>query len=181
VREYSLKFNSLSRYAPNVVSTMEDRVHRYVDRLDSYLVRDCTISSLNKDMAIARLQAFAQKLEDQRQRRRAQESERGQSKRAKSTGLFTQSQGEFKPRFSNRPPRPSFSYSTASAPPRGSRGDQFGQRGESQSSRTAGHQEQGIMSQSGPPRQLCRQCGKNHLGTCRFGTDACFWLVHRDT
>ena len=87
VREYSLQFNSLSRYAPNVVSTMEDRVHRYVDRLDLYLVRDCTIASLNKDMDIARMQAFAQKLEDQRQRRRAQELERGQSKRAKSSGV----------------------------------------------------------------------------------------------
>ncbi|XP_049351862.1 uncharacterized protein LOC125816315 [Solanum verrucosum] len=154
---------------------MEDIVHRYVDILDSYLVRDCTIASLNKDMDIARMQAFAQKLEDQRQRRRAQESERGQSKKAKSTGQFTQSQGEFEPRFFNRPPRPSFSYSTASAPPRGSRGDQFGQRGESQSSRTAGHHEQGIMSQSRRPRQLCIQCGKNHLGIYRFGTDACFW------
>ena len=36
VREYSLKFNLVARYAPNVVATMEDRVHRYVDRLDPY-------------------------------------------------------------------------------------------------------------------------------------------------
>uniref|UniRef100_M1D9Y6 Gag-pol polyprotein n=1 Tax=Solanum tuberosum TaxID=4113 RepID=M1D9Y6_SOLTU len=64
-------------YAPNVVATMEVRVHRYVDRLDSYLVRDCTIASLNKDIDIARMQTFAQKLEDQKQRRRAQETERG--------------------------------------------------------------------------------------------------------
>ena len=177
VREYSLQFNSLSRYAPNVVATMEDRVHRYVDRLDSYLVRDCTIASLNKDMDIARMQAFAQKLEDQKQRRRAQESERGQSKRAKSTGQFSQSQGEFKPRFSNRPPRPSFSYSTASAPPRfqGARGNQFGQRGESQGSRNAGQQAYGGTRQSVPPRQPCKQCGRYHLGTCRFGTDVCYW------
>ena len=117
VREYSLKFNSLARYAPNVVATMGDRVHRYVDSLDSYLVRDCTIASLNKDMDIARMQAFAQKLEDQRQRRRTQESETGHSKRARSMGQFTPSQGEFRPRFFNRPPRPSSSYSTVSAPP----------------------------------------------------------------
>ena len=128
VREYSLKFNSLARYAPNVVATMEDRVHRYVDRLDSYLVRDCTIASLNKDMDIARMQAFAQKLEDQRQRRRTQELETGHSKRAKSMGQFTPSQGEFRPQFFNIPPRPSSSYSTASAPPQFQefRGNQFG-------------------------------------------------------
>ena len=64
VREYSLRFNSLSRYAPNVIVTMDDRVHRYVDGLDPYLVRDCTIAALNKDMDIARIQAFAQKMED---------------------------------------------------------------------------------------------------------------------
>uniref|UniRef100_M1DZB7 Uncharacterized protein n=1 Tax=Solanum tuberosum TaxID=4113 RepID=M1DZB7_SOLTU len=78
---------------------MGDRVHRYVDRLDSYLVRDSTIVSLNKDMDIARMQAFAQKFEDQRQRRRTQESETGHSKRARSMGQFTPSQGEFRPRF----------------------------------------------------------------------------------
>ena len=93
MREYSLKFNSLARYALNVVATMGDRVHRYVDRLDSYLVRDCTIVSLNKDMDIARMQAFAQKFEDQRQRRRTQESETGHSKRSRSMGQFTPSQG----------------------------------------------------------------------------------------
>ena len=85
VREYSLQFNSLARYAPNVVATMKDRVHRYVDRLDPYLVRDCTNAALNKDMDIARIQAFAQKMEDQRQRR-TQELERRHSKRARSMG-----------------------------------------------------------------------------------------------
>ena len=64
VREYSLRFNSLLRNAPNVVATMDDRVHQYVDRLDPYLVRDYTIAALNKDMDIARIQAFAQKMED---------------------------------------------------------------------------------------------------------------------
>ncbi|KAH0661672.1 hypothetical protein KY284_026603 [Solanum tuberosum] len=177
VREYSLKFNSLARYAPNVVATIEDRVHRYVDKIDSYLVRDCTIASLNKDMDIARMQAFAQKLEDQRQRRRTQESETGHSKKARSMGQFTPSQGEFRPRFYNRPPRPSASYSTASPQPQfqESRGNQFEQRGESQGSRTAGYQEQGSMSQSRPPRQSSKQCGRNHLGACRFGTNVCFW------
>ncbi|KAF3613055.1 hypothetical protein FXO38_36463 [Capsicum annuum] len=88
MREYSLQFNSLSRYAPNVVATMDERVHQYMDRLDPYLVRDYTIAALNKDMDIARIQAFTQKMEDQRQRRRTQELERGYSKRARSTGQF---------------------------------------------------------------------------------------------
>ena len=49
VRKYSLKFNSLSRYAPST----EDRVHLFVDRLDSCLVRECTIALFDKDMDIA--------------------------------------------------------------------------------------------------------------------------------
>ncbi|PHT71498.1 hypothetical protein T459_26602 [Capsicum annuum] len=67
-------------------ATMDDRVHQYVDRLDPYLVRDFTIAALNKDMDIARIQAFAQKMEDQRQTRRTQELEKEYSKRARSTG-----------------------------------------------------------------------------------------------
>ena len=105
LREYSIKFSTLGRYAPYVVATMEDRVHRYMDRLDLYLVRECTNSSLTKDMDIARMQAFEQKLEDQR-KRRTQESKTGHSKRARSMGQFTPSKGEFKPVFYNRPPRP---------------------------------------------------------------------------
>ncbi|KAH0693041.1 hypothetical protein KY285_020138 [Solanum tuberosum] len=162
VREYRLQFNSLSRYAPNVVATMKDRVHQYVDRLDSYLVRDCTIASLNKDMDIARMQAFEHKLEDQKQRRRAQETERGQSKRARSIGQA----------------RPSFPYSTASAPPhfRGPRSNQFRQKSESQGSQTTRYPEKGSKTQSIPPRQPCKQCGMIHLGICRIGTDACYYM-----
>ena len=156
---------------------MDDRVHQYVDGLDPYLVRDCTIAALNKDMDIARIQAFAQKMEDQRQRRRTQESERGYSKRARSTGQFMASEGGFRPQFSARPPRPFSSYSAASAPPQfqGFRGNQFGHRSESQSLRTVGYQGQGNMSQSRPPREPCNKCGRYHLGACRLGTNVCFW------
>uniref|UniRef100_M1DJ38 Gag-pol polyprotein n=1 Tax=Solanum tuberosum TaxID=4113 RepID=M1DJ38_SOLTU len=156
VREYSLKFNSLARYATIVVYTMEDRVHRYVDRLDSYLVRDCTIASLNKNMDIARMQAFAQNLADQRQRRRTQESETGHSKRDRSIRQFTPSQGEFRPRFSNRPPKPSYFYSTTSAPPRfqGFRGNQFGQRSESQGHMMINFPHSGVGGMAQPTRSV---------------------------
>ena len=60
MREFIIKFNSLARYAPNIVATMDDRVHRYVDTLDSFFVRDCTIDSLNKDSDIEKMQDFAQ-------------------------------------------------------------------------------------------------------------------------
>ena len=156
MREYSLKFNSLARYAPNVIATMEDTVHRYVDRLDPYLVRDCTIASLNKEMDTIRMQAFAQKLEDERQRRRTQESETGHSRRDRSMGQFTPSQGEFRTRCSNKPPRRSSFYSTAPPWFQGFKGNQFVQRSESQGSQIVDHQEQGSMSILRPPRQPCK-------------------------
>ncbi|KAF3660601.1 hypothetical protein FXO37_13352 [Capsicum annuum] len=114
VKKYSLQFKSLARYATDVVATMEDRVHRYVDRLDPYLVRDFTIAALNKNMNIARIQTFTQKMEDQRQRR-TQELKRAHSKRARSMGQFSPCQSEFMPRFFDRPPRLSPSYSTSGA------------------------------------------------------------------
>uniref|UniRef100_M1B9T9 Uncharacterized protein n=1 Tax=Solanum tuberosum TaxID=4113 RepID=M1B9T9_SOLTU len=79
---------------PRPVISDPSMVGWQLNRLDSYLVRDCSISSLNKDMDISRMQAFAPKLEDQRQTSRTQESEIGHSKRARSMGQFTPSQGE---------------------------------------------------------------------------------------
>lgn len=38
VRENNLKFNFFARYAPYVVATMDDRFHRYVYILYSFLV-----------------------------------------------------------------------------------------------------------------------------------------------
>ena len=61
VREYILKFNSMARYASNVEDTMEDKDHRYANRLDSYIVSKYIIASLNKDMDIARMQDFTLK------------------------------------------------------------------------------------------------------------------------
>lgn len=86
MREYSLKFNTFARYAPNVLATMENRVHLYMDISYSYMARDCTIASLNKYMYISRMQA--QNLEDQSQRRRTQHWKKEHSKRARSTGNF---------------------------------------------------------------------------------------------
>ena len=108
---------------------MEHKVHRYRDRLDSYLVRESTNAFLNKDVDRGKMQVFAQKLEDKRQRRRTQELEIGNSKRARSMGKHTPSQAEFKPRLSDRPPRTSSFYCTTFSQPRfqGFRGNKFGQ------------------------------------------------------
>ena len=80
-------------------------------------------------MDIARIQPFAQKMEDQRQRRRTQEFEEGPSKRERAMGQSMVSPEESISRM--LPPRPSFSYSTTGAPShsRGFRGIHIGQGG----------------------------------------------------
>ncbi|XP_070009766.1 uncharacterized protein [Nicotiana sylvestris] len=55
VREYSLQFDSLARYAPTIVSKMEDRVHLFVIGLEPHFLNDCMSVSLQPDMDISRI------------------------------------------------------------------------------------------------------------------------------
>ncbi|XP_070032401.1 uncharacterized protein [Nicotiana tomentosiformis] len=68
VQEYSLQFDSLARYAPIIVSKMEDRVHRFMMGLEPHLLNDCISVSLQVDMDISRIQAYAQGVEERKQK-----------------------------------------------------------------------------------------------------------------
>ncbi|XP_070004325.1 uncharacterized protein [Nicotiana sylvestris] len=84
VREYSMQFNSLARYAPTIVADMSDRVHQFVSGLGAHLINECTTASLNQGMDIARIQSYAQGLEDRKRQQRAnREHNRGQQKRVR--------------------------------------------------------------------------------------------------
>ncbi|XP_059289093.1 uncharacterized protein LOC132042591 [Lycium ferocissimum] len=85
-QEYSLRFNSLARYAPAMVPDMGDRVHRFVSGLGPHLIKECLTTSLQDGMYIARIQAHAQNLEEQQQPQRGErDSDKGHSKRARSS------------------------------------------------------------------------------------------------
>ncbi|XP_070037149.1 uncharacterized protein [Nicotiana tomentosiformis] len=87
VREYNLQFDSLARYSPTIVAKMEDRVHRFVMGLEPHLLIDCMSVSLQPSIDISRMQAYAQGVEERKQKKRAdREHVRGQSKRARSSG-----------------------------------------------------------------------------------------------
>ncbi|XP_070041463.1 uncharacterized protein [Nicotiana tomentosiformis] len=88
VRDYSHKFNSLARYAPDIVRTMRARVHHYVDGLGDHLIRDCRVASLSDDVDISRIQAFAQTTKDLSRRIRDTRRDREQSKRARTMGSY---------------------------------------------------------------------------------------------
>ncbi|XP_070017380.1 uncharacterized protein [Nicotiana sylvestris] len=172
VREYSMQFNSLARYAPTIVADMSDRVHQFVSGLGAHLINECTTASLNQGMDIAHIQAYAQGLEDRKRQQRAnREHDRGQQKRARFAGNIREFRGGFRPQFPRRQ-----SYLAASAPPQfqGQRQDRTTYSGPGQSSRTPVPQFRGEFSQMRPQFLRCDRCGRNHFGPCRQGSDACY-------
>ncbi|XP_070021321.1 uncharacterized protein [Nicotiana sylvestris] len=171
VRDYSHKFNSLARYAPDIVRTMRARVHHYVDGLGDHLIRYYRVASLSDDVDISRIQAFAQTTEDLSRRIRDTRRDREQSKRARTMGSYREPPGDFKPPLHRYPPR-----SAGSFPPQmqGQRFDHYIQSGPGQSS---GQPESRRQERSSQMRQLippCTQYGKLHTGQCRQGSSACY-------
>ncbi|XP_070017120.1 uncharacterized protein [Nicotiana sylvestris] len=104
VRDYSHKFNSLARYAPDIVRTMRTRVYHYVDGLGDHLIRDCRVASLSDDVDISRIQSFAQTTENLSRRIRDTRRNREQSKRARTTGFYREPRGDFRPPLHRYPP-----------------------------------------------------------------------------
>ncbi|XP_060186632.1 uncharacterized protein LOC132616042 [Lycium barbarum] len=93
IREYNLEFDSLARYVPVIVANMADRMHRYMIGLDRYLVDGCMAVPSQTDMDIARLQAYAQVMEDRHiEDQSGRDRDRRPPKRARSTGYS----GEFR-------------------------------------------------------------------------------------
>ncbi|XP_070049548.1 uncharacterized protein [Nicotiana tomentosiformis] len=157
VRDYSHKFNSLARYAPDIVRTMRARVHHYVDGLGDHLIRDYRVASLSDDVDISHIQDFAQTTEDISRRIRDTRRDREQSKRARTMGSYREPRVDFRPPFHRYPPR-----SAGSFPPQmqGQRFDRYIQSGSGQSS---GQPEGRRQERSAQMRQLtppCTQCGK---------------------
>ncbi|XP_070036899.1 uncharacterized protein [Nicotiana tomentosiformis] len=82
VREYSLHFDSLARYAPSIVDTIRDKIHRFIVGLTAELIEACATAALQDSMDISRIQAFAQNIEKGRRRQQGTtRSEQGQHKR----------------------------------------------------------------------------------------------------
>nr|XP_009791153.1 PREDICTED: uncharacterized protein LOC104238488 [Nicotiana sylvestris] len=58
-REYSLRFDSLARYAPSIVTTIWDKIHMFIAGLATELIGACATAALQDSMDISRIQAFA--------------------------------------------------------------------------------------------------------------------------
>lgn len=171
VREYGLKFTQLSRYAPELVSTMRAKMRKFVSGISDEVVLECKGAMLNKDMDISRLMMYAQQVEEEK-KKRVEVGER-QNKRARPADQETNHQ------HSGKSGRQWFKkkswghdHSSASAPaPRPSGNQRFQS---SQGPRGSGTQSQGSVAQSYPSYPPCSTCGKAHRGKCLMGKDVCY-------
>ena len=55
MKEYSLKFTQLARYAPHVVADSRAKMSKFVSGVNDSMVNKCISAILNSDMTLARL------------------------------------------------------------------------------------------------------------------------------
>ncbi|XP_070057993.1 uncharacterized protein [Nicotiana tomentosiformis] len=169
VREYSLRFDSLARYASSIVATMRDMIHMFIAGLALELTEARATASLQNSMDISRIQVFAQNIERGRHRQQGTErTEQWQRKRLRFARSQEHSQGSYRPQYFGRPPRP--------PPPllQGYKYDRYTHSRPDKSSRASGLQRQRGLGQTWSFSSRCDICGRGHLGKCRAGSDACY-------
>uniref|UniRef100_A0A1U7VBP5 Uncharacterized protein LOC104212201 n=2 Tax=Nicotiana sylvestris TaxID=4096 RepID=A0A1U7VBP5_NICSY len=110
VWEYHMEFVRLSKYAPQLVSTMDARVQRFVQGLSPLVVNEAATSALHSDMNYGKIVGFAQATEARKLKIQA---ERESSSRARSAGHSERLVPERGPSG----PSQSYAQSSASAPP----------------------------------------------------------------
>ncbi|XP_060190584.1 uncharacterized protein LOC132619819 [Lycium barbarum] len=95
VNEYYLKFVSLAKYAPHMVSDVRDRVRRFVLGLIPDFFGDTNTAAQNKDMTITKVVAFVQGNKDRMKKEEALQKHRDVefNKRAKDCPLASQDAG----------------------------------------------------------------------------------------
>ena len=61
VKEYSLRFTQLARYAPHVVADNRAKMSKFMSGVNDSVVNECRYAMLNKDMTLARLMTHLNK------------------------------------------------------------------------------------------------------------------------
>ena len=64
VKEYSLKFIQLSKYAPSMVANPRSRMNKFVTGVSSWVEKDFRTAMLLNDMDLSRLMVYEQQIEE---------------------------------------------------------------------------------------------------------------------
>ncbi|WMV59234.1 hypothetical protein MTR67_052619, partial [Solanum verrucosum] len=76
VKEYSLKFTQLSKYASAMVANYRARMSKFVLGISKMVVKKCRTTMLINEMDISRLMTHAQQIEEEIFKERARETKR---------------------------------------------------------------------------------------------------------
>ncbi|KAF3651429.1 hypothetical protein FXO37_18005 [Capsicum annuum] len=146
VREYSLRFTQLARYAPHVIADNRAKMSKFVSGVNDSVVNEYRSAMLNSDITLAKLMTHAQQIEKQKVRTREK-----QNKRAKSGSFsFAQSKSEERNRSQFCPKSVAPAPSSASVPvPKFRDGSR---------DKAPGSKSQGSVS-SARTNLLCQACG----------------------
>ncbi|XP_075079999.1 uncharacterized protein LOC142165320 [Nicotiana tabacum] len=110
VWKYHMEFVRLSKYAPQLVSTMGDRVRQFIQGLSPLVVNEAAIAALHSDMNYGKIVGFSQAIEARKLKIRAQ---RESNSSARSVGHSERPVQRRGPSGSSQ----SYAQSSASAPP----------------------------------------------------------------
>ncbi|XP_075096366.1 uncharacterized protein LOC142174466 [Nicotiana tabacum] len=162
-----MEFVRLSKYAPQLVSTMGDRVRRFVQGLSPLVVNEAATTALHSDMNYGKIVGFSQAIEARKLKIRAGRESNSRARSVCHSGRPVQrrgpsgsSQSYDQSSASTLPSTYSYQQSSHSRPGSNSRRPH-------QSGRPGGRsQQQG--------RALCPKCGRFHTKTCYLDLPVCY-------
>lgn len=90
MKEYSLKFTQLDRYAPYVLANNRSRMRKFVSGVSDSMVKEYRTIIMIKEMDLASLMAHAQQIEEEKINKIERENKRARI----GSSNFTQSRSE---------------------------------------------------------------------------------------